>query len=329
MRSIALLGMGRWGKNHLRLLLAEPVNLYLAELSPTLREEARVLGVPENRTFSDYRELIDLVDAAVVVTPAETHHAICRDFLSQGKDVLVEKPITLHSAEARELAELAESKQRLLQVGHIFRFDPASRWLRDAVAEGFFGRVRMIRAQFSGFKRPRQDSGVTFADGVHFIDLCNYLTGRSPAKVTAVLHDFLGRGMDDASMISLEYDMPQGSAWATVEANYFDPGKRRELLLVGDKQTALCDFNVAQYKVKTLANRHVSTAAGHKAETGATVQHEFPPVEPLLLELRAFLASLTSREAPLADGWSGYHAVRVIEAAMESARDGRTISLTT
>ena len=126
----------------------------------------------------------------------------------------MEKPITLVSEEARKLAELAAKQRRILQVGHIFRFDPASQWLRDAIQAGHFGRVQILRSNFSGFKRPRNDSGVMFADAIHFVDLFNYFMGKTPARVFAATQDFLGRGMEDASLLSLEYPADRGVAWA-------------------------------------------------------------------------------------------------------------------
>ena len=145
-----------------------------------------------------------VIDAAVLVTPAHSHFELCRDLLEAGKDVFVEKPITLKSEEARALSELAKRNALILQVGHIFRFDPASVWMRDAIAEGRFGEIKMLRASFSGFKRPRQDTGVTFADGIHFVDLFNFILDRSPARVTAVTEDFLARGMEDEALIVME-----------------------------------------------------------------------------------------------------------------------------
>ena len=267
------------------------------------------------------------VDAAVVVTPAQTHFDLCRAFLEVGKDVFVEKPITLLSSEAKQLAEFATKKRRILQVGHIFRFDTASDWLRSTIQAGQFGRVNILRSNFSGFKRPRNDSGVTFADAIHFVDLFNYLLGGPPMRVSAVMKDFLERGMDDASLISLEYETARGTTWGLVETNYFLPGKFREVTVVGSELTAVCDYNVSQYKIKTFANKHVRSANDFKAEEGAFHQVECAPEEPLLAELRAFVESVQTREPPRADGWAGYDSVRVLEAAMESVKTGRTVEL--
>ncbi|MEP7015618.1 MAG: Gfo/Idh/MocA family oxidoreductase [Verrucomicrobiota bacterium] len=325
MKRILLIGLGRWGINHLRILKSMPIELFVAD-----QDEQRLdlAEVPENHRSTDARSLFSKVDAAVVVTPAQAHFKICRELLDLGKDVFVEKPVSLVSTEAKELATLSEKAGLILQAGYIFRFDPASLWMRDAIAEGRFGKLKMLRARFSGFKRPRRDTGVTFADSIHFIDLFNFLLGTSPRRVHAVLRDFFERGMDDESHIVLEYDRGDGaSILATVEAGYHVPGKFRDVVVVGTDLSALCDYNVAQYKIKTFENRHVIEGGEIRAQEGAGQQLEFPPEEPLRAELAAFVDSIEKRKLPIVDGWSGFRAVQAVEAALESARTENWIDI--
>jgi UDP-N-acetylglucosamine 3-dehydrogenase len=326
-KRILLIGAGRWGTNHLRVLQSMPIELFVAERDPA---RLNSLGLQKSHGTTDAHSLFPIIDAAIVVTPAESHYQLCRDLLEAGKDVFVEKPITLKSAEARELTELAKRKGLILQVGHIFRFDPASVWMREAIADGRFGRLKMLRANFSGFKRPRPDTGVTFADGIHFIDLFNFLLGAAPRRVLAHLRNFFAREgeMDDEALVVLEYDRGEGAPiLATIEAGYHRPGKMRELTIAGEDLSAVCDYNVAQYKIKTFENRHVKEAGGIKAAEGAVRQLEFPPEEPLRAELVSFLDSIESRKAPRVAGSDGVEAVRIVEAALESGKTGKWIEL--
>jgi predicted dehydrogenase len=327
MTKILLLGLGRWGVNHLRNLNTMPVELYVAEVGEKQLEPARKLGLPAKRMTTNYKSFIGKVDGVVVVTPAPLHFSLCKEMLEAGKDVFVEKPLTLANEESKQLAGLADKTKRILQVGHILRFDPATLWLRDAIQNGDFGRVNMVRGHFGGFKRPRNDSGVMFADGIHFVDLFNFILGALPKSVLAVRHDFMGRGMDDVSLVSLEYDTPHGKTWATAENDYFIPGKFREVIVCGDKMSAVCDYNVAQYKIKTYENTHVRDGNEFKAVEGAVRQIECSPEEPLLAELRAFVDSIKTRATPRADAWSGYDAVRVLNAALESVKTGKAVEL--
>lgn len=328
MTSILLLGLGRWGLNHLRNLNNLPIELYVAEMTERQLEPARKLGLPSERLGTRYQDFLNRVDGVVVVTPAQNHFSLCREILLAGKDVFVEKPLTLEPEESRQLADLAAKQRRILQVGHILRFDPATQWLKAAIQRGDFGSLHTLRGRFGGFKRPRNDSGVMFADGIHFADLFNYLLDSMPRTVQAIHHDFMQRGMDDVSLVSLEYETPHGKTWATIDNDYFTPGKFREVVLCGSRLSAVCDFNVAQYKIKTHANTHVKDGMEIKAVEGVVTQIETPPEEPLLAELRAFVESIKTRATPLADGESGYAAVRVMNAALESARTGRRVSLT-
>jgi UDP-2-acetamido-3-amino-2,3-dideoxy-glucuronate N-acetyltransferase len=327
MTKVLLLGLGRWGVNHLRNLNSLPIELYVAEVGAKQLEPARKLGIPAERLTTNYKSFISKVDGVVVVTPAQTHFPLCKEFMEAGKDVFVEKPLTLANDESKKLAELAEKHKRILQVGHILRFDPATLWIRDAIQSGQFGRVNMLRGHFGGFKRPRNDSGVMFADGIHFVDLFNYVLNALPKSVLAIHHDFMGRGMDDVSLVSLEYETKHGKTWATVENDYFIPGKFREVIICGDKLSAVCDYNVAQYKIKTYENKHVREGNDFKATEGITTQIETPPEEPLLAELRAFVDSVQTRKAPRADGRAGYDAVRVLNAALESVKTGKVVEL--
>jgi predicted dehydrogenase len=304
-----------------------PIELYIAEVGDKQLEPARKLGIPAERLTTNYKSFIGKVDGVVVVTPAQTHFPLCKEFLEAGKDVFVEKPLTLANDESKQLAELADKLKRILQVGHILRFDPATLWLRDAIQNGEFGKMNMLRGHFGGFKRPRNDSGVMFADGIHFVDLFNFILGALPKSVQAINHDFMGRGMDDVSFVSLEYDTPHGKTWATVETEYFIPGKFREVIVCGDKLSAVCDYNISQYKIKTYENKHVREGNDFKATEGITTQIETPPEEPLLAELRAFVDSVQTRKAPRADGRAGYDAVRVLNAALESLKTGKAVQL--
>ncbi len=328
MTKILLLGLGRWGANHLRNLNNLPIELYVAEVGDKQLEPARKIGLPAERLTTNYKDFINKIDGVVVVTPAQTHFGLCKEFLDADKDVFVEKPLTLVNDESKQLAELADKTKRILQVGHILRFDPATLWLRDAVQNGEFGKVNMIRGHFGGFKRPRNDSGVMFADGIHFVDLFNFILAALPKSVTAINHDFFGRGLDDVSFVSLEYETKHGKTWATVETEYFIPGKFREVIVCGDKLSAVCDYNISQYKIKTYANTHTPAGGNDfKATEGVVTQIETPPEEPLLAELRAFVDSVKTRATPRADAWSGYHAVRVLNAALESVKTGRAVEL--
>ena len=319
--NILLVGLGRWGEKHLRVLGELGVTLWAADVSVTRREWAVRHGLEPRRALADYREALSHVDAADIVTSADSHHAVARECLAAGLHCFVEKPLARTAAEGRELEGAAASAGRLVQVGHIFRFHPVTATLRDALESGRIGRVRYAAGRFAGFKRPRADVGVTQTDAIHYIDLFAYLLGREATGVSAMQRDFLGRGLDDLSLAVVHYgDIP-----AIVEANYFVPGTWRDCVIVGERGALVADYG------SSVVTLHLGThlKRGDAWEAVETGKEELPTRrdEPLRLELQAFLDACAGRAANPVPAADGVRALAVVEAAAQSARLGTTVSL--
>jgi UDP-2-acetamido-3-amino-2,3-dideoxy-glucuronate N-acetyltransferase len=318
---IMQIGTGRWGANHLRVLSNLQVDLYVAELSETERKKCLEQGIAQDHITENYRDFLELVSAVDVVTPASTHYALCKELLESDKAVFIEKPFAETVAEAHELATLASERRVVLQVGHIFRFDPATDFIKEYLSSGQLGVVQSMSGIFSGFKRPRMDGGVTVSDAIHFIDFFNYLMDGVPQKVLARCEDLLDRGMDDMSWIWMDYDgIP-----AVVEANYFSPEKKRLIIITGEKGTLVCDFAASQDKVKIYRNQHILDNDTWKTVSGEIIHKEISMAEPLFLELSEFLTCVSNHSKPKADAQAGVDSMKVVEAAMRSHAEGQAV----
>jgi UDP-N-acetylglucosamine 3-dehydrogenase len=319
---VLLVGLGRWGEKHLRVLGELGVELWVAEPLESRRLEAVRAGVPVERVVADAGRALPYVDAVDIVTPADTHLALARAALAAGRDCFVEKPVTSTVAEGEMLREVARRSGRLLQVGHVFRFHPVTDVLREHLAGGGIGTVRYCAGRFAGFKRPRRDVGVTHSDAVHYYDLFAHLLGREATAATATVRDFLGRGLDDLSCATVEY----GPVPALVEAGYFAPGLQRDCVIVGTEATLLADFGASV--VYRFANRHLPAAdGGWHAAAGAGETLKAGGGEPLRCELEAFIHAVATRTPPPVNLDAGIEAVRVAEAVQESARLGRRVEI--
>ena len=318
---VLLVGLGRWGEKHLRVLSEFGVDLWVADVSAERRAFAVRAGVDPARVVADHRAALPHVDAVDLVTPAGSHLGLAEACLRAGKDCFVEKPLAAGVAEGRALAEVVRATGRILQVGHVFRFHPVTTVLRERLATGEVGAVRYATGRFAGFKRPRTDGGVTMSDAVHYFDLFAYLLGQAPTAVTATLRDYLGRGMDDCSFATVEY----GSVPAFVEAGYFAPGTQRDCVIIGERATLAADFGSSEVRVH--ANRHVEGPEGWQAPEGSAETIKASGPEPLRHELELFLDAVARRTAPAVDVEAGLLAVRVVEAAQRSSALGRRVTL--
>src|SRR5262245_17195564 len=217
--NVLLVGLGRWGEKHVRVLHDLGANLWVADVAAERRDWALGRGVAASQTVRDYRDAIDVVDAVDIVTPADSHATIAEACLEAGRHCFVEKPLAMTVAEGRRIAKAADAASRVLQVGHIVRFHPVTAALCDALSKQRVGVVRFATGRFAGFKRPRTDVGVTQTDAIHYFDLFAHLFSKSATSVLAVQRDHLGRGLDDFGVTVVRY----GELTAVVEADYFVP----------------------------------------------------------------------------------------------------------
>ena len=318
---VLLIGLGRWGEKHLRVLGELGVELWVADVSAERRAFAVKAGVAAARAVDDFRHALPHVDAVDIVTPADTHLDLAGECLRAGRDCFIEKPLTLTVDQGRRLASVVAETGRVVQVGHIFRFHPVTTVLRERLAAGTLGRVRYCTGRFAGFKRPRTDVGVTQTDAIHYFDLFAHLLQREATAVTATLRDYLGRGLDDCSFTTVEY----GDVPAFVEAGYFAPGTYRDCVIVGEHATLDADFGTSE--VRVLANRHVAIATGWQAPEGAVESFKASGPEPLRHELELFLDVAARGGRPAVDVQAGLAAMRTVEAAQRSSALGRRVTL--
>jgi len=318
---LLLIGVGRWGMNHLKTLTKLVDELYVADSDPGQLKLAREFSIRSDRLSTDYHDFLGRVDGVDVVTPADSHLTICLECFAKKRDVFVEKPIALTSVEAIEMIRRANQNGVIFQVGHIYRYHPAVSKIKQILEKGKLGAVQYAYGHFMGFKRPRTDVGVTQTDAIHYFDLFNYLFSDPPDAVTAVVKNYLDLPLDDTSVSILDY---RGRI-VYIEAGYMPPEKKRDIAIVGDRASLYCDFQ--KNSVLFCENRHERQGGKCVALEGESRNLSVETEEPLTTELKAFLDSIRSRSRPLADGQAGYEALKIVEVCYESSRSGKRLEI--
>jgi predicted dehydrogenase len=337
--NVLQIGLGGFGKNHLRAWheMGKGSHLYIAELNSKLHEDCRMFNVPSERLGTDARAFLDKVDIVDIVTPSTSHFELCRMALEAGKDVFVEKPMTMTSAEATALAELSSRTSRLIQVGYYYRFHPLSVYLKQQIEQKTLGVLRYLSGNFMGFKRARTDVGVTHTDGIHFIDLFNWLIGEPPANVYAVVRDHFKRGLEDFSLVQLQYP---GGQIAKVESGYIQPGRwhdkvvpnamtSKEIYVCGERATIEVDFETENL-VRHDIHHEFKQNTWHPVGQGSALPPlgTATPIRMIADELQAFLNCVRDRSRPSADViGSGVVLAKLMEALYESARRNAPVDL--
>jgi predicted dehydrogenase len=334
----ALIGLGYWGRNYLR-LLGEKNEVEIAAVCDTslVALDDVLADTPAARVTADFSNAIsDDIDAVIIATPATTHYDIAFAALESGKHVLCEKPLAITSHECQELIDLAEETGAVLFVGHTFIYNHAIRATRDLVTGGDLGRVRHCHAAWMAPGPVRYDVNSIWDLAPHPISILIWLFGQ-PIKVQARGQAVLaGRQREDVALVSLWFEH---SVTADVQVSWVAPKKVRALTVTGDKRVAVFDDTVREDKLQVfdteaaLAFTTAPAGAGASARTTAAAggpAHlaDVPPIEPLRAQLDHFLDCCVHGISPESSGTSGQVVVRALEAAQRSLEsDGARVSL--
>jgi predicted dehydrogenase/DNA-binding HxlR family transcriptional regulator len=318
---IAVIGAGYWGKKVIREIIdiqktTGRVHLHsVVDHSPTnLAQCQQEFGSLDYRI--DYQELLNdpNLSGVHICTPNQTHFEIAANFLKHGKDVLVEKPLTLNSKDAFELVKTASKHNRVLCVGHIHRFNNGVRELRQAIVNGVLGELFYVRFSWTGFLPPQGYREVITDLSPHPFEICNYLLGSWPNHITCRGKGFRTKENEEVAFITAEH--PNGVV-AQIEISWLDREKRRDVTVVGSKGTAYLDCSE-------------QTGVLHSTSSERIL---IEPSNTLRSEITHFVDciqanSLSKPIHNLIPGIQGAHVVRSIEAARESLRERKTVTLT-
>lgn len=314
MTKVAVIGAGMWGRNLVQTFHALSALAAVVELSPQLRMEVKD-KCPDVPVYEDYKQVLeDDIPAIVVATPAPTHADVVRDALLARKDVFVEKPMALSSSEAESMCRLAEEHDRILMVGHLLLYHPATQWIKDFLNKGQLGRLHSIHQTRSKFGRVRAVENVLWSFGVHDIAVLLYLAGNVPDRISSWGQRILQANIEDDVFLHMQF--PDG-VHAHLHTSWLWPEQERRLVLIGSSGMLVYEESKQQvvFHQKTVAEDLTM-------EDGGSAILFSSDVLPLELECRHFLECVQERKEPLSSGRQGLEVVRVLEQASDILRKG-------
>jgi predicted dehydrogenase len=293
----AVVGAGYLGRFHAQkyAALAGCTLAGIADPSPEARATlAAELGVP---VHADHRELLGRVDAVSVATPTALHHPIARDFLLAGAHVLVEKPITTTAPEARELIALAAANRKVLQVGHLERFNPVI----VAVA-GELRKPRFIESnRLAPFKARGTDVSVVLDLMIHDIDLIEHIVQSPIASIDAIGAPVF---TDEIDIANARIRFENGCV-ADVTASRISMKSERKLRVFQADSYLSIDL---QQKLLTQVRRPDVIAQGAMPAV-AVEERSFEQGDALLAEIEAFVTAIRAGTRPVVSGEDGLRAL--------------------
>jgi predicted dehydrogenase len=301
---IGVAGVGAMGKNHAR-VLASLEGVELAAIYDL--DAARAAELAETygtKAVSTLEAFAGLVDGAAIAVPTVAHREVAGFLLERGKHVLVEKPLSESLHEAQELVALAQEKNRVLQVGHIERFNPVMRQLEERIKQ-----PRFIEAtRLSPFPNRSMDIGVVLDVMIHDLEIILHLVRSPIARLDAVGTPVLTR-REDIANARIRFE---NGCVANVTASRISDKKMRKIQVFHGEGYISLDYQ---------------EQTGHiYRREGLQIVREDVPVEkdePLKLELAAFVESARRGLAPVVSGQQGADALRLAIEITEAIASGK------
>lgn len=333
--NMAVIGVGALGRHHARILSElDSVNL-IAVVDPNPENGQRVAGAHQTEWLADYHRLLDgnyPLDAVSVAVPTSHHYAVASDFLGRGIATLVEKPLASNVEQAAQLVTLADRHEAILQVGHVERFNPAT---KAAFAES--GVPTYIHAErLSPFSYRSTDIGVVHDLMIHDIDLVLSLVESEVAEVEAFGVSLMGT-LEDSVRARLKF---QNGCIADFIANRVNPTARRAMEIWSGSGRTLVDFTsreVVHYRPsETLL--YGTPPVERAAQPGADIDQlkrdvfgtfldvvtpEVSDADALTAELASFAQAVETNARPECDGKQALLAMQIADRVLQAVNSHR------
>ena len=306
----AVIGAGYLGRFHAQKYTTLSTCVLQAVVDPQPEVAARVaaeLGVP---AVSDYRELLGKVDAVSIVTPTALHFEIARAFLDSGAHVLVEKPITESVAQARQLIDLARQQGRVLQVGHLERFNPVV-----IAAEPVLRAPRFIECQrLAPFRERGTDVNVVLDLMIHDLDIVQSMVGSEIVAVDAIGTPVFSSEIDIANA---RIRFANGCV-ANATASRVSLKTERKLRVFQDDAYLSLDL---QQKILTVIRKQ-AVPAGEAHLPVSIEERSFEQGDALRSEIIAFIASCRTQAPVIVTGEDGMRALHTAVIISNAVKGG-------
>jgi predicted dehydrogenase len=329
MISVAVVGAGAWGKNHIRVFSEIPnVQLkYICDSDPS-KLSALQKNYPQLKLVDNIKPILQdpEVKGVVVASSAVSHYSLSKELLVADKDVLVEKPMALDTKEAEEILEIAEKRGRILMVGHLLIYHPVVDRLKEMIASGELGDIYYIYTQRVNLGVIRQDENALLSFAPHDLSVILYLLGEEPVMVSAHGESYIQNGIEDVVFMSLRFS---DGKMANIHLSWLDPHKLRRVTIVGSKKMVVFDDMEASEKLKVydkgVGNTSYSTYGEYLSLRFGDITIPSVKVgEPLRTEAEHFIQCIESRKEPKTGGRDGLKVVKILMAAQRSLKEKGT-----
>ena len=316
----AVIGVGSMGKNHVR-IYSEIEDVKLVAVSDINEEAKKIAEKFSCKYYKDYNEMLDKedIDLVNIVVPTRLHCSIALDVIKHGKHVFVEKPIADTVENAEKIIKAADEKQVKLAVGHIERFNPAVRKLKELLEKNTIGKIWNLTIFRKGpFPSRVRDVGVVIDLAVHDLDIMRYLLNSEISRVYAETEKRIHTEHEDFMNALMRFE---NGVVGILDTNWLTPVKIREININGEKGMIKANYITQKIEIFENGFNHFNSSYPNinKMTEGNVKQIEVEKKEPLKMELESFVNAIRNNTEPLVTGRDGLMALSLAHDILKSA----------
>lgn len=310
---IAVIGAGSWGSNYVRIFFKLGVLAAVADSKESIRKNLKE-NYPDVTVTAYYEEILKnpCIDGVIVATPAFTHYKITKNALKSGKDVLVEKPMTLSVEEAQELVLIADKMDRVLMVGHLLLYKPAVQKMIEYTHKKVIGDIYFIEMNRLKLGKVRSQENVLWSFAPHDLAVLLSLVNSEVVKVTAVGHAAVQSQVEDNVYLHINF---KNCVKASVHLSWLWPLNQRKTIIVGSQGMMVYDENEEKLIIyRKGVNKDLTIW-----DEGTDVL-EFKKIDVLEKEALHFWECMEKKMIPVTDGKTGVQVIKILMDAADSLK---------
>ena len=331
---VGIIGCGYWGPNLIRNFsqLGSTSLAYVCDI-----DEKKLNSIkqkyPEVKTSTDYHILLNdpELDIIVIALPTFKHFSIAKESLLAKKHVLIEKPFTSNSDEARELIKIAEENNRILMVDHTFEYSEAINKIKDIIDSGELGEIFYVRGEWLNLGLLQPDVNVVWDLATHVISIMNYILKTNPISVNVNAKGYIRENIPEVADIHLNYPK-RVSTFITV--SWLEPKKTRRITIIGSKKLLVYDLTNEEEPIK-IYDKHVDLINNFDDVVQFKVNYKYGDIhcpnikniESLNTMCQHFVDCIKNNKKSRTSGESGLEVIKILEAIDQSFKTKQEIFL--
>jgi len=315
--SICVVGVGRWGLNHVKTLLSMNISVGCVDNESKRLEKIQML-FPDVVCFLSLEESFsENFHGYIIATPPASHADLAKQVIAKHMPLLVEKPLSLSASDSKEIKSHLIKYNGKLLVGHLMLFHPAIQKIKKMINEGKIGKIQYIYSNRLNLGTVRTEENVFWSFAPHDISLFQFFTNSFPSEVISVGGDILQQNIQDTTITYLKYP---NNIQGHIYVSWLHPFKEHRLVVIGSKGSIHFEDSAKDSDMSFFEKDKFDSKNPIFLKNKVSQKIQYDSISPLENELRHFIKIINNEVEGNGNIDEGIDVVKILEMATKSLK---------